>query len=177
MSKQLELPITPRKRVAIAEPEPFDADASYHDHLMSTHMGGYDPKDNKGFEEKLETAMHAIDACGPTQVAVPPTHAIVDGVLIEYTPWFNGWEHGAPPRNGWYEVDVAGQLFPFNGYWHEATQDFRQGDADGQTEHYALNNCRWRGLTQPAPGGYGKDRGKRVTRTPVMPRRRVILAD
>lgn len=178
MSKQLELAL-PRKRTTVIYNDPPGSDG-----VPSV----IDPIED--FETRLNSAMHAIDACGPTMAesgdwlasAVRGVEAnagllLVDGEWIQVTPWFNGWEHEAPPRNGWYEVDVAGQLFPFNGYWCDTTQDFRQGDIDGQIEHYALNNCRWRGLTRPAPGGYGAERGRRPVRASLVPRRRVVLVD
>ena len=160
MSKQLELPITPRRRVAVYDDPPGSEPGS-------AEIADID------FDAAIQKATDVVNAAGPTMKAMT---RLVDGASIKLTPWFGG-DVAQPQIEGWYEVMVEGQELGYHAYYHAKGEFFRTVNYAGITNDVAAEFCAWRGLTQPAPGGYGKDRGARVTRTPVIPRRRVVLVD
>lgn len=163
MSKQLELTL-PRRRVVVDEIQIGD---------VTMPSSGEWCDATRDFDAAIQKATDVVNAAGPTLGAM---RRLVDGVNMELTPWFDGGEL-QPTLEGWYEIEVGGMELGYNAYYHATGNFFRSVNYAGMSNDVPAGFCTWRGLTQPAPGGYGKDRGPRVTRQPVIPRRRVVLGD
>lgn len=109
------------------------------------------------FDDQVQEAMHAIDACtnigvgkaGTWDSQPPPEVTVINGVTCELTWWLNG-KFNLPAADGWYEIKgIESPYETLMGCWCLRDNVFKVF-AGGVG--IPLHRTWFRGLVRPAPG-------------------------